>query len=438
MVHTTNMEHDDYEQESMSGEDDFGDWHDDEDGQEVEHCSDCDDGCQSMDGPSNESFLDDLSSQDAVDLCDFNDYAVVDYDDDYVNEGHTLKNSNNYQHFNEVQERESIHQEKRNETHKNRQHVIVWSLSIILALLVVNFGYQLMLFYETSTSQYSSTLSHEKSNYENKNNVATDVKINNRGNKLKPIINVNNQHGNQKQGHSTQQAFNYNKINNDDEEEKYQPYPPRIYTHSSLSSKNYRAGGILSEEMLQRYEKDGVVVIRNLISPKLLERLDKASKLLIAREEEERSGKEKKGRRGKKGKQFHMVKNGAIFLGVPRRQLNVGSRGEETCAANTFTNSTLDTNESSESINTILSSFRDLAMYSKIPRVAASLLRLDELRVGGEKNLIPRSSRSRKKRGRRNKEIEAAQRRGERTQGEATNDEEGLEFDDSVNLRICR
>ena len=171
------------------------------------------------------------------------------------------------------------------------------------------------------------------------------------------------------------------------------PRDRRIYTHTSLSSKNYRAGGILSDEMLSEYERDGVIVLRNLIPPQLIQRLEQAGDILISKE-----------RNKKRGRQFHLVKNGAIFLGVPSPLETCSS---DTCMPNEVDNATTD----------ILSSFRDVAMYSKLPRVAASLLRLDEKRVGGADNLNIGSKRSRE----RNK-IE----------------ENDYVVDDSVNLRICR
>jgi len=160
---------------------------------------------------------------------------------------------------------------------------------------------------------------------------------------------------------------------------KANKHATRIYQHTSLSSKNYRAGGVISDHMLQRYEEDGAIVVRNLLSPKLLDRLDEASKLLI---EQDASSSQKR-----RGKQFHMVKNGAMFLGVPGMTQPVCDDGE---AQGGTCESDLGEEGSGPTTNTtVLSSFRDLAMYSKLPRVAASLLRLDEIRMGGEEALKP-------------------------------------------------
>jgi len=264
-----------------------------------------------------------------------------------------------------------------------RRQVIVLVLSILLTILLSNFayaGYQLL--------QLSKD-TNDKSIVD-KNNNDNDATSTTRYQQFYPA-NVQEK----VYTHNTQDIDDY----------QLPKHPERIYKHASLSSKNYRAGGILSDEMLQRYEEDGVLVIRNLISPKLLDRLDTASQMLINDSKEES--------RTKKRKQFHMVKNGAIFLGIPSStnkndDNKVCGSEDASCEAN------MEADKSTEDDNIILSSFRDLAMYSKIPRVAASLLRLDELRVGGEDNL------KHKKRRRRHEE------------------EDVTTVDDSINLRISR
>jgi len=262
-----------------------------------------------------------------------------------------------------------------------RRQVIVLVLSILLTILLSNFayaGYQLL------------QLAKDSIEIVDKNNNDNDATSTTRYQQFYPA-NVQ------------EKEYTHNAQDIDD----YQlpKHPERIYKHASLSSKNYRAGGILSDEMLQRYEEDGVLVIRNLISPKLLDRLDTASQMLINDSKEES--------RTKKRKQFHMVKNGAIFLGIPSStnkndDNKVCGSEDASCEAN------MEADKSTEDDNIILSSFRDLAMYSKIPRVAASLLRLDELRVGGEDNL------KHKKRRRQHEE------------------EDVTTVDDSINLRISR
>jgi hypothetical protein len=199
----------------------------------------------------------------------------------------------------------------------------------------------------------------------------------------------------------------------DNEEYKLPPDAARIYKHTSLSSKNYRAGGVLSDDMLMQYERDGVLVIRNLIPPQLLDLMDAAGDLLIQQEEMNANGGNRRGR------QFHLVKHGAIFLGVPPP-----SSLHDVCDVDDTDQYALDTSTDDNDDNTtILSSFRDLAMYSKIPRVAASLLRLDELRVGGPENLNLGSKKSRE--------------RSRRRENETDHDDDYV-INDAVNLRICR
>ncbi|KAL9185132.1 hypothetical protein ACHAXT_002909 [Thalassiosira profunda] len=267
---------------------------------------------------------------------------------------------------------------------RSRRHkLIIVALAATLSLLLLNFAYGLA---RLAWLNYVETAPNPDGNAKNVNangrrDATTTNSINNRNNVGK------------------------RQSSPDDREYQLPRYPTRIYTHTSLSSRNYRAGGVLSDEMLQRYEEDGVLVIRNLLSPKLLDRLDEASNMLI-------DGADEGSKKKRRGKQFHMVKNGAIFLGVPGPK-------DEACAANDASEGgSCEATEEESNDGAILSSFRDLAMYSKIPRVAASLLRLDELRAGGEQNL--KLSREEKMR---QQEEEGAGAEG---------------GDDSVNLRICR
>jgi hypothetical protein len=170
--------------------------------------------------------------------------------------------------------------------------------------------------------------------------------------------------------------------------------------------------------MIDRYERDGVLVLRNLISPKLLERLDLAGEMLIKQAKENGGSK-------RKGKQFHLVKNGAIFLGVPPFNSDASStcsKDSEQCALHQ------SSQDYSVDNTAIMSSFRDLAMYSKLPRVAASLLRLDELRVGID-NLNMGSKRSR----------ERSRRRQTQNNTTDNNNTDSNDYvDESINLRIAR
>ena len=270
------------------------------------------------------------------------------------------------------------------QTPKKSLRMIILFLSTLLALLLANLWYQLYQLSKVTRSDGPLSLSVN-------GEIGRNIQTKSDDNIIERETEENNLHDNG--GYQLPQ------------------YPRRIYTHTSLSSKNYRGGGILSNEMLHRFEEDGVIVIRNLVSPKLLERLDLASQILIDSQD---VGNTKK----KRGKQFHMVKNGAIFMGVPPPKTCISSAENEgeLCDAQIGTEDDDD--------NIILSSFRDLAMYSKIPRVAASLLRLDELRVGGEENL-QHSRRRRQK-----KDLE--QHQGDQYDGRDFN------VDESINLRICR
>lgn len=177
-----------------------------------------------------------------------------------------------------------------------------------------------------------------------------------------------------------------------------------IYKFAGLHGSNYRGGGVLSDAMIEQYEEDGVIVIRNLISSNLLKMLDEASATLV-KEHQEKSGGKKMKRQ-----QFHLVKNHAIFLGVPSSadtQSCSSSSEDEVCIPDAGNDETTTSNDE------VMSAFRHVAMYSKIPRVAASLLRLDELRVGGAQYLnLPR-----------------------RLPGDP---EPNHTIDESINLRVCR
>lgn len=315
------------------------------------------------DGGETTSTEDDYDSSSSASIDD--DHSVHEGDEQLLDEYNDQDRNRDYQE----------------DAEKPRYRLLtIIALSLVLMLLVVSFGFQLMEIYK------DDTLSQDKSSHS-------------RTSRILGMLSSDPSKSNSKAALDSSESDQY-KLPHD---------ATRIYTHTSLSSKNYRAGGILSEDMLSQYERDGVLVIRNLIPPKLLDRLDLASDLLI----EEQSSAER-GKVKRKGKQFHLVKNGAIFLGVPPQHSAACDSVTEQCAVDQSTEVQGDN-------TTILSSFRDLAMYSKIPRVAASLLRLDELRVGGAENLNPGSKKSRERSRRRQNEME----------------EEDY-VNDSVNLRICR
>ena len=96
---------------------------------------------------------------------------------------------------------------------------------------------------------------------------------------------------------------------------------------------------ILSDEIRQAYERDGVVAIRGLLSPKLISDLKLASDVLIARE---RDRLKQKGHEFSSGKQFQTKKMGPLF------DLGEGLTG-----------------------------FRNVAFTSILPQIVAELLDLD-------------------------------------------------------------
>lgn len=277
---------------------------------------------------------------------------------------------------------------------QRRMNMILLVLSTLLVGLLTNFGYQLYEFSKATHSIGGENILHALNN----------------------AIDDDTEHIARRT-----ESRNNQQLDNTVEEYQMPQYPTRIYTHASLTAKNYRADGILSDEMLHRYEEDGVLVIRNLISPKLLERLDQASQMVIdGRQQKKKVGITMNKRRGK---QFHLVKNGAIFMGVPPKPRDCVSsifddnEDSITCSSKNIEESTNDDNDE----NMILSSFRYLSMYSKIPIVAASLLRLDELRVGGEEYLKHRRSG-----------------RGRQQNTTTVIENNSIVVNESVNLRICR
>lgn len=386
-------------------------YEDDHDNNSVLSSGDGFDSASSSSGASSES-LDEWSgdseySQDAdndseQDLAEYeNEFNIVsDSEDESHNGALRFRDDSAWAdwHDNDVDARA---ERQRRESRKRAVAIVV--LTLLLGVLIVYLGYQVDELYRASPPELQIETADTTSCTPNAKTTASDVHKNKRS-----------------------------PDNNEHVSDDYQmpTYPTRIYTHSTLSSKNYRAGGIVSDEMLQRFEEDGVLVIRNLISPKLLDRLEDASRILI---EEEKIRDEEGGRKNrKKGKQFHMVKNGAIFLGVHSGEDDTTCSGRDENEETSCNGNSETTNETTDK-TTILSSFRDLAMYSKIPRVAASLLRLDELRVGGAENMKPGSRRSRE----RSRSIkEGKQNNNGRATSTAVDDD--ITIDESINLRICR
>jgi hypothetical protein len=103
-------------------------------------------------------------------------------------------------------------------------------------------------------------------------------------------------------------------------------------------------GPFVTNEMRLAYENDGVIAVRGLLTSEQLEMLKIASDQVVLASEtpEERSRKKRRSER-----QFHTVQSGAIFLEAPG-----------TDNATTF-------------------GFREVALFSNIPKMAAELLQLD-------------------------------------------------------------
>jgi hypothetical protein len=99
-----------------------------------------------------------------------------------------------------------------------------------------------------------------------------------------------------------------------------------------------------TDEILTAYKRDGVVAVRGLIGPELLDRLDTASSEFLEEQRQRNNG------RKRPGTQFHTVYNGAIFRNPPNAS-----------DINGLTNSTLYP-------------FLDLSLISRVPELAAKLL----------------------------------------------------------------
>mmetsp|Transcript_9961 Transcript_9961/g.20716 ORF Transcript_9961/g.20716 Transcript_9961/m.20716 type:complete len:488 (-) Transcript_9961:250-1713(-) len=439
--------------DGINGEDDDAD-EDDDDGS-YHDGSDRDNVCD-YDDDDDDSFESDDDDDDGHYDVNDDSHSFIEYDDDDA----SFDNHEQLTHEVDMMRHQMRHIHDRQE---KQQKVIIVILALLLGVLVVNLAVQLRLLagYHLDTGGLNDVVAGVA------NNVDSMGDLKGGGNKNDNFSDATSS----KNATVPTKTNTITRINTNP--------ATRIYTHSTLSSKNYRAGGILSEEMLETYERDGVLVIRNLISPKLLDRLDLASKALIDTEDDivgdfggiddrDQSGdedvgkdvtdgavkekmKKTKRKKKKKGKQFHMVKNGAIFLGVPPPRPSdspVSSCSstdneeteEGTCISDSKTPTSTTTPDSATttmaetrshiSNNTIMSSFRDLAMYSKLPRVAASLLRLDEARVGGKENLMAGRRRG----------LSHKMTQGGESDGEGDNMDRNVEFevDESVNLRICR
>ena len=114
--------------------------------------------------------------------------------------------------------------------------------------------------------------------------------------------------------------------------------PPRIFDIHD---------GKVSDEIRRAFNKDGVVAIRGLLSEEYLQRLDRASSVLVKEQKEQDSQRKRK----RQGTQFYTVRQGAIF------RSDAATEGDEIDVAGVF---------------------REIALLSAIPKVAADLLQLRE------------------------------------------------------------
>ncbi|VEU42583.1 unnamed protein product [Pseudo-nitzschia multistriata] len=125
--------------------------------------------------------------------------------------------------------------------------------------------------------------------------------------------------------------------------------PPRIFhVNDELGDKN-----LVSEEMQEAFDRDGVIAVRGLLDPALLSALDDATQMIVSRQKEKDKAKSKTkpkvltGRK-KAPKQFFTVNQGTIFSSV--------DGGNST---------------------SVDSPFVKVAMTSKIPQVIAGLIGFD-------------------------------------------------------------
>jgi hypothetical protein len=151
---------------------------------------------------------------------------------------------------------------------------------------------------------------------------------------------------------------------------------PKIY-HVHIASDNHRIlqqqqqqekeedawiqPSIITPEMQEEYERDGVVCIRGLIPPDLLQRLDIESNILVQEEQQQKNRTPPRRRRG--GTQFHTVTHSAWL--------------RPTALSTTTTTTSTSTTNATTTIESTLPSrnaFMDVALWSHVSTVAAALL----------------------------------------------------------------
>ena len=113
--------------------------------------------------------------------------------------------------------------------------------------------------------------------------------------------------------------------------------PPKIYKVS------LGEGPLVTKQMQIAFENDGVIAVRGLLTQEQIDMLVTASDQIVpaVQNPEERNRK-----RGRSERQFHTVQSGAIFLETPDTE------------------------------NATMAGFREVALFSKVPKMAAELLEL--------------------------------------------------------------
>jgi hypothetical protein len=122
------------------------------------------------------------------------------------------------------------------------------------------------------------------------------------------------------------------------------------------------------EDIHAAYKEDGVVAVRGLIDPTLLERLDEVSRTLLVDKESEKqkAGSPTSSREKKRDKQFHTMQQHPIFLDFPELNAN---------ATKTVTT------ESDKPDQSHPNPFLEVALLSQVPTFASQLM-LPELKTG--------------------------------------------------------
>ena len=118
------------------------------------------------------------------------------------------------------------------------------------------------------------------------------------------------------------------------------------------------------EDIHLAYKRDGVVAVRGLIDPALLERLDAASRTLMEEKESNKQLGTPSRQQKKRDKQFHTMQQNPIFLDMPDVTLN-----------------SVNDTETGRSNQSHANPFLEVAILSHVPKFASQLM-LPELKTG--------------------------------------------------------